>query len=263
MNFQGWQNHGSHSWSIREPLVVQALPMLKFDIIMASELHTQNMAAIKHALPYHRIIRGKSSTEEGQYTALIVDPREFKIVRVHSEWVGMRPWIQERSHEAQDIRTFTAARMIHRPTRTEFIAVSAHFDHVSEKSRVRNADQIISWVYRQRRRHPNVPVLVGGDFNCSWFKASPDTAYYSGGYTPFEDHGYTDAYRELHPDEAPNTMHRFMGEAFTVEDDEFGWWDPDRIWVQGLDIAGAEIVREYPDISDHYQVMARVKPVSH
>ncbi len=139
--------------------------------------------------------------------------------------------------------------------------INTHFDHVSETARQNAAKQLAEFI--AKRRNPNEPVILTGDFNCD--RKSPSMQYLSGLSTVFEAESaavtapvkLSDAYFSVHLDESDNnfTWHGYQTNPHGNRID-FIWITPD---IKALDSSILKQKKDGMYPSDHFPVDAQLE----
>ncbi len=145
-------------WELRAPLVIDQLAELMPDVIGFQEIDLmldQGMWIVREInsrLPEGMSYRMKHAASPGL------------LASIHG--IGVLAKIEVVEHEVLDLMTFerTAQRLVLRAGEREFAFVNTHLHHPpeAEQERVRQAEYLLGWLDRDRRR---LPTVIAGDFN--------------------------------------------------------------------------------------------------
>ncbi len=154
-----------HSWPQRRPVLAGLLREEQPTVLGTQEgLHDQ-LRDIEHDLPGHYdwIGEGRAGGDQDEYVAVFFDTRRLEPLAHRHFWLSDTPEVAgSRSWGNETVRMVTWVRFRDRRTGGELVVLNTHFDHLSEKARVRSAELVRDTV---AAFPPGLPVIVTGDFN--------------------------------------------------------------------------------------------------
>lgn len=252
----GTANDGDDHWNLRRDSCIQAILRLDGDIVGLQEALAFQIDEIRAALPGHTVVgAGRADGRSaGEHCAIIVRDAAFEIVAHETFWFSDTPSVPgSRSFGNSIPRICTWATLRSRTCGTAIRVFNVHFDHQSQPSRERSAQQLISQIGRATE---DMRVMVLGDFNAGpsnpAFRALVEAPVECAVARPLSD-----TWRISHPDDAEpaGTFHAFRGEPSGPRIDavlvDQGWT------VRAVAIDRRQVGGRWP--SDHFPVVARLR----
>ncbi len=261
VRYENSGDFGNNAWRQRIGGAVHLIRREAPDVIGVQEALHGQAADLWASLPefgFHGV--GRSDGERaGEYSGIFYrrdrlepDPADRGTFWLSDtpESAGSKTWGN------QIPRVAAWCRFTDRASRRGFYVFNTHWDHQNQPSREQAALLIARRI--DSRRFPQEPVVMLGDFNS--LETNPGIAYLCGkkvrlgGEQHFWNHGLTDVYQALHPDERNRRTLHFWS------DSRKGSLKVDHIFVsRNAEIMAAEIVSgDQPPVSDHYPVTAQV-----
>ena len=246
IRYNSWENiDGENGWPNRKAAVVRMINEEQPAAIGLQEALVDQLQYLDSCLPqYRRIGVGRDDGKEaGEFMAIYYDTMRLTLLSDTTRWLSMTPEVPSKYEGAGCYRTVTVARFRDRINGHEFAYLNTHLDHVSDDARVRGA-QVIGDIVANRLK--GIPVVVGGDMNCS---ADYDE------YKPFDFFsraGLQEA-REL----TDSTSHAITYNAFGKDSPSL----IDHFLVKDLNVVSFRTLDgDYgvPYISDHYPIAVTV-----
>jgi endonuclease/exonuclease/phosphatase family metal-dependent hydrolase len=248
----GTANDGENAWPRRRDLVFEVLRSENADFCGLQEALRFQIDEIREAVPgsaeYGRA-RGDGGTE-GEYSAILYRADRWQLDRGDTLWLSDTPRKPGSTSWGNSIpRIVTWGRFVEKKSGRALYVFNSHFDHRSQRSRVKSAKFIAGLIAREA---VDAPVVLMGDFNAgednpaiAELKQAPETARLR----------LVDTFRALHPRaENVGTFNGFEG-----------WTSGQKIdyvmTVPSANVESAEIVHlhqngRYP--SDHFPVSAEI-----
>lgn len=204
----GTANDGEHRWPNRRAAVVATIRDHAPHILGVQEALRFQLDELGAAFPSHVVlgVGREDGRSAGEFAALLVDTARFDVLRWGTFWLSDTPDVPGSMHWGNRItRITTWARLTDRVVGDTLRVYNAHWDHESQHSRERAADQLLA-----RLSSDDVLtdcVLVLGDFNADEENPALRRLVAS-------ENGLRDSYRVLHPDATSvGTFHGFRGEV--------------------------------------------------
>lgn len=241
----GTADDGDNSWQYRNKQLIELVERSSPDLIGFQEVLKFQLDELMVALPEYSMIGvSREGNWEDEFSAIFYKKSILSPKKSNTYWLSDTPEVPSKGWGNDIMRIVTWAEFKHIPSDRSFYFFNAHFDHISQPSRLKGAHQLIETI--NNRDHP-YPVIITGDFNAGEENEAIKV---------IQAAGFTDTFRVLHPDETTvGTFNSFTGEN---DGDKI-----DYVFVgNNVDISNATIDRSnidgrYP--SDHYPVTATLK----
>ena len=236
-------------WPEREPLVRQLLTEAQPDILGVQELMTCQIPAVQQGLSsrYAYIGQSRDNTNKGEMSAIFYNTERLVPRYWNQLWLSDTPRVPASITWGNDCtRIVTWGTFLDKKTGREMTVSNTHFDHISEYSRIRSAEMLVSLFGGCD------PVVLMGDFNAD---ADPHNKEY-------------DVLTSVFRDSSAVTEHHSTPDWGTFSDYHEPSMDDPRIdWIlSSQDVAVRDtktytfnVDGHYP--SDHLPISARVELV--
>ena len=234
---------GADAWPNRKAMLIDLVRREAPDVIGVQEALYLQLGEIRAELPvYGGIGVGRDDGRlAGEFSAILYRRDRFDIGNSGTFWFSDTPEVPgSRSWGNTITRICSWALLREIATGRRFYIYNVHLDHQSQPSRERSVALLLERI--AQREHPDLPVIVTGDFN-----AGEDNPAVTRMLTAFHD-----TYRVRHPGErVVGTFNGFRGDSTGPK--------IDYVWTDRFDTRGARILRDqlngrYP--SDHFPVTA-------
>ncbi len=241
----GTANDGENSWPYRNVQLIEMIRKSSPDLIGFQEVLKFQLDELMAALPDYAMIGvSREGNWEDEFSAIFYKKSILSPRKTNTYWLSDTPEMPSKGWGNEIMRIVTWAEFKHIPSNRLFYLFNAHFDHISQPSRLKGARQLINRV--NDRDHP-YPVIITGDFN-----AGEENEAIKG----IKSAGFNDTYRKMHPNEAVvGTFNGFTGENEGEKIDYV--FVNDHIEVLEANIDRSNINGRYP--SDHYPVTTKIK----
>lgn len=245
-----WDNPGDEGnlWKDRLPHVISLIQFHKIGLFGTQEGLSHQVKQMSDGLGYEYLGVGRDDgAEKGEYTAILFDPKLFKLEDSGTFWLSPTPEKPSKGWDASLNRICSWGRFKDQKGK-KFYVFNVHYDHIGQQAREESSKLVIAKVKEINTQ--NLPVILMGDFN-----VKPDNAAYS---TIIADPSWKDS-RLISKIPAYGPKGTFS--AFD--------WDRmpdgiiDHIFVQGkINVIRHGILtdnygKKYP--SDHFPVMAEIE----
>lgn len=260
-NDQNTEKFTDRNWPERAANAVRLIRRMSPDVMGMQEVTHGQAADLRASLPdydFYGIAR-EDGLRKGEYAAIFY--RGDRFIRDETDcgtfWLSSTPGKPGSMTWGNTFpRIATWVRLLDRATGRHFYVFNTHFDHRHQGSREQAAVLISDRI--DRRRHPDEPVVLLGDFNAR--EDNPAVAYLAGKLGPVAGtqrqwrNGLIDTFQLTHPKEQNRrTLHLWSG---SLE----GGLKVDHILVSrgARVIESAIVVDALPFSSDHFPVTTRV-----
>ncbi|HET6631058.1 MAG TPA: endonuclease/exonuclease/phosphatase family protein [Woeseiaceae bacterium] len=245
---------GPNAWPQRAELVFDVIRRQDSDFVGLQEALRFQIDAIRDAVSGYEEVGGgrDDGREAGEYSAILYLKDRWRVADSGTLWLSDTPAVPGSMDWGNRFpRIVTWGRFVERESGRAVWVFNTHFDHESQRARLRSAELLAE---RIADREPRDPVIVTGDFNAG--EANPAIRHLEGGdgRSPVR---LVDTFRVLHPDAgAAGTFGEFTGRRNGPK--------IDYVFVErGTRVLEAQIIRDnrdgrYP--SDHYPVFAEIVP---
>lgn len=252
----GTAKDGDNHWENRKDLVFDVFRDHQPDIAGLQEALRFQIDEILVTSPRYAFVGiGRNPGGDGEYSAILYDKKQFKLLEHETFWLSDTPDKPSASWGNKLVRICTFARFEEISNRHTFYVFNTHFDHQSENSRTQSALLIAERI--ANRTYSKDPYIVTGDFNAGedtqairslLGKAEPAPHY--------AEAPLVDSFRVIHPEsKGVGTFGAWAGKKDGAKID-YVFVDPN------IEVLQARIVHDnhngrYP--SDHYPVKARIQ----
>ena len=156
---------GVNQWSNRKDKVFDLIKKCDPDIIGVQEaLHHQLEDIARSLRQYEYYGAGRDDgKQKGEYSAVFIRKSRFKIQEQNTFWLSKTPEVPgSKDWDAAITRVVTWARLEDKKSKTVFVMINTHFDHIGKESR-RNSASLLK--ERTAPLGKSLPVIITGDFN--------------------------------------------------------------------------------------------------
>lgn len=155
-------NDDPDCWLEREPILREFLAEAQPDLVGIQELMYHQIPAIQEGLSskYSYIGKSRDSSELGELGPIFYNTERLHMNHWDQVWLSDTPSVPESNTWGNDVtRIVTWGNFTDKITGRNFTAANTHFDHISEYSRVRSAEMLVS------KFRGTIPIIITGDFN--------------------------------------------------------------------------------------------------
>ena len=157
---------GVNEWSKRKQKVTDLIQRAHPDIIGVQEaLHHQLEDLVKMLPEFTYVGVGRDDGKaKGEFSAILYRKDKFEAVESNTFWLSETPDVPgSKNWDAMITRVATWIKLKDKKTKTDFMVINTHFDHIGVEARKQSALLLKSFV---RKLPLTLPVVVTGDFNC-------------------------------------------------------------------------------------------------
>jgi len=155
-----------NQWPNRTEKVFALIRKYDPDIIGIQEaIHHQLMDLIQHLPEYNYIGVGRDDGKtKGEYSAILFKKNRFSILQQNTFWLSKTPDVaSSKDWDAAITRVASWGILKDNKTKTEFLMMNTHFDHIGKEARTNSATLLKQKAIELGK---NLPVILTGDFNC-------------------------------------------------------------------------------------------------
>lgn len=247
----GSANDGPDHWDERRDSVLNLLIESKAQLILLQEAEALQIAEINRALPGHATVtRGRADgLHGGEHVPILYCTERFTLLAADTFWHSDTPDAPGSRSWGNNIpRICTWVRLLASDGSPPLTVFNLHLDHQSQESRMESIAQVLTLA--EKEVEAGHRVIIGGDFNAN--ERNPL-------HQLLADHpvAWTNAHRELNPDDTTGTFNGFDPERIEGTPIDFIFHSP------GLTALESEIRLDrtpsgrWP--SDHFPVRAKLK----
>lgn len=156
---------GKNQWLYRRDAMGQVIHKQLPDILGVQEAMDNQMKDLRKRLKGYRSIgvARDDGKKAGEYSAIFYNKKKLTPIRCGTFWLSETPDVPgSRGWDAACNRVVTWAEFEHKPSRSHFVMMNTHFDHMGDTARVESAHLIIK---KAASLSEKLPVIVTGDFN--------------------------------------------------------------------------------------------------
>jgi endonuclease/exonuclease/phosphatase family metal-dependent hydrolase len=154
-----------NQWGNRKQKVFQLLKKYNPDILGVQEALYHQLIDIQGGLNgYSWVGVGRDDgKQKGEYSAIFYKKDKFEVVQQNTFWLSETPDVPgSKNWDAAITRVATWAILRDLSTRTEFLVINTHFDHIGAEARAKSAALIKAKMGDMLEK----PVILTGDLNC-------------------------------------------------------------------------------------------------
>ena len=238
----GTAKDGENSWQNRKQILFGFLKLHSPDIIGMQEVLNFQLEEIKAELTgYKHLGIGRDGETKGEYSPILYKHDKYRVSDSGTFWLSDTPDIVGSITWGNACtRICSWAKLEDKRTMQEFYFYNLHLDHVSQPSREKSIDLLLSKIKKDK------PLIITGDFNAG--ENNPAVL-------KLKSAGLADSYRQINKEKTEvKTHHGFTGQRQGAK--------IDYIFVsEGIETASANILDyniegRYP--SDHFPVTAEI-----
>jgi endonuclease/exonuclease/phosphatase family metal-dependent hydrolase len=154
-----------HTWSARNPLVVNQILEFDADIIGFQEALHQQVLDLEKSLPgYKRIGVGRDDGKKaGEYSPLFFKADRFQLSESGTYWLSDTPEQISVGWDAALPRIATWATLTDRTTQNQLLVINTHFDHIGKIARLNSIKLLVNFIEDKRASHKHL--ILMGDLN--------------------------------------------------------------------------------------------------
>lgn len=155
-----------NQWPKRTHKVFDLIRKYDPDILGIQEaIHHQLMDLIKNLPEYDYIGVGRDDGKtKGEYSAVLYKKKRFKVIQQNTFWLSKTPDVPgSKDWDAAITRVASWGLLKDNKTKTEFLMMNTHFDHIGKEARTNSATLLKQ---KAMELGKNLPVILTGDFNC-------------------------------------------------------------------------------------------------
>jgi endonuclease/exonuclease/phosphatase family metal-dependent hydrolase len=157
---------GVNEWSKRKQEVSDLIQRAQPDIIGVQEALLHQLDDLVKAMPeftYVGVGRDDGKTK-GEFSAILYRKNKFEALESNTFWLSETPDVPgSKNWDAMITRVASWIRLKDKKTKTEFIVINTHFDHIGVEARKQSALLLKSFI---SKLPSTLPIVVTGDFNC-------------------------------------------------------------------------------------------------
>jgi len=156
-----------NQWPRRNHKVYALIKKYDPDMLGVQEaIHHQLMDLVNN-LNYGYVGVGRDDGQtKGEYSALLYKKDKFDVVEQSTFWLSETPDVPgSKSWDAAITRVATWAVLKDKKTKTEFLVINTHFDHMGKEARRNSAALLKQKAVALNKK--KLPVIITGDFNAT------------------------------------------------------------------------------------------------
>jgi len=153
-----------NQWSNRKPFVIQQIGFHDFDVFGTQEGFKHQLEDLSNGLKEYTYVGvGRDDGhEKGEYAAIFFKKNAFQLIDQGTFWLSTDTKKPNKGWDAALPRICTWATLRHLASKTEFLVMNVHFDHVGVIARAESAKLLLE---KAKTMFPELPLIVMGDFN--------------------------------------------------------------------------------------------------
>ncbi|MCK4885859.1 MAG: endonuclease/exonuclease/phosphatase family protein [Planctomycetes bacterium] len=197
----GTAEDGENSWQNRKEILFGFLKLHSSDIIGMQEVLNFQLEEIKIELAgYKHLGIGRDGETKGEYSPILYKHDKYRVSDSGTFWLSATPDIVGSITWGNACtRICSWAKFEDKRTMQEFYFYNLHLDHVSQPSREKSIDLLLSKIKKDK------PLIIVGDFNAG--EKNP-------AILKLKSAGLADTYRQIHKQETKvKTFHNFTGKT--------------------------------------------------
>ena len=155
-----------NQWPNRTHKVFALIKKYNPDILGVQEaIHHQLMDLVKNLPEYGYIGVGRDDGKtKGEYSAILYKKKRFKVIQQNTFWLSKTPDVPgSKDWDAAITRVASWGILKDKNTKTEFLMMNTHFDHIGKEARTNSAALLKQKALELGKE---LPVILTGDFNC-------------------------------------------------------------------------------------------------
>jgi endonuclease/exonuclease/phosphatase family metal-dependent hydrolase len=155
-----------NQWPKRTQKVFDLIRKYDPDILGVQEsIHHQLMDLVKNLPEYDYIGVGRDDGKtKGEYSAILYKKKRFDVIQKNTFWLSKTPEVPgSKDWDAAITRVASWGILKDKNTKTEFLMMNTHFDHIGKEARANSAALL---KIKAMDLGKNLPVILTGDFNC-------------------------------------------------------------------------------------------------
>lgn len=155
-------NNDPDCWLGREPIMREFLARTQPDIVGMQEVMYHQIPSVQSGLgsKYSYIGESRDSSELGELGPIFYNTERVHLNHWDQAWLSDDPSSPESNTWGNDVtRIVTWGNFTDKATGRNFTVANTHFDHISEYSRIRSAEMLVSLF------SGTIPIIITGDFN--------------------------------------------------------------------------------------------------
>jgi len=155
-----------NQWPKRTQKVFDLIKKYDPDILGVQEaIHHQLMDLVKNLPDYDYIGVGRDDGKtKGEYSAILYKKSRFEVIQKNTFWLSKTPDVPgSKDWDAAITRVASWGKLRDKKTKTEFLMMNTHFDHIGKEARTNSA---VLLKQKANELGKGLPVILTGDFNC-------------------------------------------------------------------------------------------------
>jgi endonuclease/exonuclease/phosphatase family metal-dependent hydrolase len=161
------EQDGINAWPKRKHKVFELIKKYDPDIVGVQEaLHHQLQDLVTNLHDYAYVGVGRDDgKEKGEYSAIFYKREKLDVRESSTFWLSETPEVPgSKSWDAAITRVASWAKVVEKKSKSDFMIVNTHFDHIGKEAR-KNSAMLIK--QKLSTLAGNLPVILTGDFNCT------------------------------------------------------------------------------------------------
>jgi endonuclease/exonuclease/phosphatase family metal-dependent hydrolase len=165
-------NDTGNLWEDRIPHVLSLIQFHKIGLFGTQEGLSHQVKQMSEGLSYEYLGVGRDDgAEKGEYTAILFDPKQFKLEDSGTFWLSPTPDTPSKGWDAALNRICSWGRFKDNKGK-KFYIFNVHYDHIGQQAREESSKLVVAKVKEINSK--NLPVILMGDFN-----VTPDNPAYT------------------------------------------------------------------------------------
>lgn len=156
-----------NQWPKRMHKVFALIRKYDPDILGVQEaIHHQLMDLLKNLPEYDYIGVGRDDGKtNGEYSAILYKKDRFAILQQSTFWLSQTPDVPgSKNWDAAITRVASWGKLKDNKTKTTFLVINTHFDHIGKEARRKSAELLKQ---KALELGQNIPLIITGDLNCT------------------------------------------------------------------------------------------------
>ena len=246
----GTAKDGENHWDKRKSMVFDVIRKYSPDALGLQEAKNFQIDEIIKALPEYAFVgysREGKATKNGEYSCVLYKKAKFSASEAETFWLSETPEKPSSSWGNKLFRICTKVKLTNVQTQQSFYVYNTHFDHKSQRSKVKSAELLIE---KMNDRKSDIPVIFMGDLNSGKASAQIKNLQENSRLT------LVDTHFEVHPnDQETGTFSGFRFNQFKNKID-YLFIEKGAGQVHAAEIIRYSVNERYP--SDHFPLYSEI-----